>query len=62
MKLKCRIKGDELIDEERKYDITRVIVSQKLKELEIKKNQIKDNMNSIHYSVRYRLNKEKTKG
>lgn len=31
MKLRCRVKGDELIDEERMYDITRVIVSQKLK-------------------------------
>ena len=41
MKLRCRVKTDELIDEERRYDITRVIVSQKVKEVEAKKNQIR---------------------
>lgn len=56
MKLRCRVKSDELIDEERKYDTTRVIVSQKLKEIESKKNQIKENMNSMSYSVRYKRN------
>ena len=50
------MKSDELIDEERKYDTTRVIVSQKLKEIESKKNQIKENMNSMSYSVRYKRN------
>ena len=58
MRLRCRVKSDELIDEQRKYDITRVIVSQKLKEIESKKTQIKENMSSISYSVRYRRNTE----
>ena len=56
MKLRCRVKNDDLIDDERKYDITRVMVSHKMKEIEAKKNQIKDNMNSMNYHVRYRMN------
>jgi hypothetical protein len=61
MKLRCRVKADELIDEERRYDITRVIVSQKLKEIEGKKNQIKENMNSMSYSVRYHPSHDRSK-
>ncbi len=38
MKLKCRVKNDDLIDLQRKYDITRVIYSQKIYETEKKKN------------------------
>ena len=54
MRLRCMMKSDELIDEQRKYHIAWGIVSQKLKEIESKKNQTKENMSSMSYSVRYR--------
>jgi hypothetical protein len=56
--LKCRVKADELIDQERHYDLTRVIVSQKVREVEKKKEEIRENMNSLHFRVRYKASQE----
>jgi hypothetical protein len=38
--LRCRVKPDEVIDQQRRYDLTRVAVSMKLREAEEKKEEI----------------------
>lgn len=35
--LRCRVKPDEIINKQRRYDITRVVISLKLREAEEKK-------------------------
>lgn len=50
-----------MLDENNKYDYTRVIVSEKVREIEKKKEQINSNMNSLTFHVKYKEQSVATK-
>lgn len=53
------MKPDEVINKQRRYDLSRVIVSMTLRAAEEKKEEIEENMSSLTFNVRYLPNSEK---
>lgn len=53
------MKPDEVLDQQRRYDVMRVAESMRLREVQEKKEEIKENMSSLHFHVRYRGHPEK---
>lgn len=55
-KMKCRLKKKAVLDEMEEYDVSRVLVLWTIKEEQEKKQELEQNMKSLHFRVCYKKN------